>query len=138
MSDDVYLKVENLTKYFPTKGSRFLSKRREYLKAVDGVSFSVSKGESVGLVGESGSGKSTLARCILKLLEPTGGEIYLDGERITDLKGRRMGPFRRKMQAVFQDPYASLDPRQTVKSMLLEALSASGVKRTRAEAQEMI
>lgn len=137
MSADVYLKVEGLKKYFPVKGSGWSSRSKRYLKAVNGVSFSISKGEAVGLVGESGSGKSTLARCILRLLKPTDGEIYFDGERIAGLKSRQMRASRRKMQAVFQDPYASLDPRQTVKSALLEALGASGVERSKTESLEM-
>jgi peptide/nickel transport system ATP-binding protein/oligopeptide transport system ATP-binding protein len=98
------LEVTGLKKHFALKGGRTLY-------AVDGVSFTLGEGETLGLVGESGSGKSTAGKCILKLLEPTAGRIALGGEDITALSPAAMRPYRRAMQVIFQDPYASLNPR---------------------------
>lgn len=109
------LKVEALRKWFPIRGG-LLGRIRAYVKAVDGISFEVRRGETFGLVGESGSGKTTVAKCVLRLLEPTSGQILFDGREITTLKESELRPFRRKVQMIFQDPYASLDPRQTVKA----------------------
>ncbi|MGD0396326.1 MAG: ABC transporter ATP-binding protein [Nitrososphaerales archaeon] len=122
---DEYLHVANLTKWFPIRGG-LLGRVKANVKAVNGVSFSIRKGETFGLVGESGSGKSTIGRCILRLIDPTSGSIELDGVDIAKLKLKRLKPYRRRMQIVFQDPYASLDPRQTVKGALVEAMKASG------------
>ena len=107
-----------------------------YVKAVDGVSLGVKKGETVGVVGESGCGKTTVARLIMRLLDTTKGQLYFDGTDITELKGRKLKPFRRKMQIVFQDPYASLDPRQTVGSALTEPMRINQIVRTRGEAYD--
>jgi len=130
--DGELLKVERLVKYFPIRGGIF-SRERAYVKAVDGVDLSVREGETVGLVGESGCGKSTLGRTILKILEPTSGEIHFRGRPITRLPRRKMREIRREMQIIFQDPWASLNPRKTVENIVGDALTihhlARGEKR---------
>ncbi len=115
------LEVKNLKVHFPVRHGLF-SRARESVKAVDGVSFHLEAGETLGLVGESGCGKSTLGRAILRLVEPTAGEIFLDGENLTQLRGAALRARRRKFQMVFQDPFGSLDPRLTVADIVSEAL----------------
>ncbi|WP_456375203.1 ABC transporter ATP-binding protein [Thiolapillus sp.] len=115
------LEVRNLKKYFPVKGG-FFRRTVGHLKAVDDVSFNIPKGHTFGLVGESGCGKSTLGRAILRLHEPTGGDIRLDGTDISRLNAKQLVAHRRDMQIIFQDPYASLSPRRTVMQTLLEPL----------------
>src|ERR1700743_1384090 len=100
---------------------------RETVKAVDGVGLSLTTGATVGLVGESGGGKSTLARAIVRLVEPTAGEIWLDGENITHLSERALRPHRRKFPMIFQDPFGSLDPRLTISDVVGEALDIHGL-----------
>lgn len=117
------LRVEGLKKYFPVKHFRGLRTEIQQLKAVNDVSFSVKKHEILGLVGESGCGKSTLGRTILKLYEPTGGKIVYDGSDITGLSDAEMKSYRTKMQMIFQDPYASLDPRMTVGDIIAEPMT---------------
>ena len=136
MSDtDIVLQVEDLKKHFPVRGLLGLSKAKVY--AVDGVSFSIRRGETLGLVGESGSGKSTVGKAVLRLLEPTAGTIKLNGADITYLSGEALRETRREMQTVFQDPYASLNPRLPVGKILSEPLENYGTK-TAAERRETI
>ena len=116
------LKVTDLKMYFPVKSGIF-SKARS-LKAVDGVSFSIAQGETMGLVGESGCGKTTVVRTILKLYEATGGSIVYKGTDITGFDDQEMRPYRRKMQMIFQDPYTSLDPRMNVEAIISEPIRA--------------
>lgn len=122
-----FVKVENLKKYFPIKGG-LLGGTVGEVKAVDGVSFFINKGETLGLVGESGCGKSTTGRMLLRLLEPSDGKIYFEGKDITALSSAEMRKMRREMQMVFQDPFASLNPRHTVRKILEEPLIVHGVK----------
>lgn len=110
------IEVRNLVKYFPIEDSD------DVLKAVDDVSFTIREGETLGLVGESGCGKSTVGRCMLRLYEPTSGEIFFDGNEITHLSSGEMQALRREMQIIFQDPYASLNPRHSILSIVSEPL----------------
>ncbi len=126
------IEVKNLKQYFRVGGSFF---RPVYVKAVDDVSFHIDKGETLGLVGESGCGKTTTGRTILRLYEPTGGQIIYDGTDITKVD---MLPYRRKMQIVFQDPYASLDPRMTVGDIVGEAIDIHKLAKDKHERKERI
>ena len=114
MTNDFALEGRNLVKYFPTGSSRFWGRPTNSVKAVDGVSFSLRTGSTLGIVGESGCGKSTLARVLTRLIEPTSGSVVLDGEDITHLSGHDLRLARRKLQMIFQDPYSSLNPRHSV------------------------
>lgn len=115
------IEVKGLKKYFPVRRGTF-RKSDSYNKAVDNISFGIKKGETLGLVGESGCGKTTCGRTILKLYEPTGGKIIYKGNDITNISDKQMLNYRRKMQVIFQDPYASLDPRMTVGDIVGEAI----------------
>jgi len=121
MAETPLLEVKHLKKHFPIKGGVF-SKTIGYVYAVDDINFTLAKGETLGLVGESGCGKSTTGRTILRLIEPTDGAIYFEGQDITTLDKSAMRALRREMQIIFQDPYASLNPRMTVGSIIGEPL----------------
>ncbi len=116
------LQVRDLVKHFTVKGARGLRSVKQTVQAVSGVSFDLGQGETLGLVGESGSGKTTVGRCILRLVEPTSGSVTYKGTELTSLSGPAMRSLRKELQIVFQDPYASLDPRRTVGAAIAEAL----------------
>jgi oligopeptide transport system ATP-binding protein len=122
MPDEILIKVRNLKVHFPERHGVISRRSSGSVKAVDGISFDISKGETLGLVGESGCGKSTVARAILQLHRPTAGEIYFRDENLTQLSGNRLRQARRYMQMIFQDPYASLNPRMTVGNIVAEPL----------------
>jgi oligopeptide/dipeptide ABC transporter ATP-binding protein len=132
---DYFLKAEGLFKWFPVRGG-ILSRTKTFVRAVDGVSLAVRRSETFGLVGESGCGKTTLGRTIMRLTEPSKGSISFDGEDISRLNGRNLKPVRRKMQMVFQDPYASLDPRQSVRSALVEPMKIHHTVSSKQEANK--
>jgi len=120
------LKVEGLKKYFPVRGG-VLQRVTGQVRAVDDVSFTVKEGECLGLVGESGCGKTTVGRSILRLIEPTAGNVYMDGVDVLKLRGRELKAMRRNMQIIFQDPYASLDPRMPIGESVMEGLRIHGI-----------
>ena len=133
---DTLLRVEDLKIYYPVAGSGF--GKKEFVKAVDGVSFEVKKGEVFGIVGESGCGKSTLGRGVCKLENLTSGHVYLDGEDITEYNDRRMRSIRKKVQMVFQDPYASLNPRMSVFDIIAEPLLVHHLYQDKADLEKKV
>ncbi len=126
MSEPI-LKLEGLKKYFNTTTGGAFNKKKAVLKAVDGIDLEVNPGETIGLVGESGCGKTTAGRTILKLYEPTDGKIIFNGEDITNYSPAKMKPLRREMQMIFQDPFASLNPRQTVGTIIANMFEIQGI-----------
>jgi len=121
------LEVTDLVKHFPIKRGILIDREVDQVRAVDGVSFEVERGKTLGLVGESGSGKSTACRAVLQLIEPTSGSIKFEGREIAGLGRRQMRPLRREMQMIFQDPYASLNPRKRVGQIVGDPLKRQGV-----------
>jgi peptide/nickel transport system ATP-binding protein/oligopeptide transport system ATP-binding protein len=126
ISEQEFLQVKNLKKYFPVRGG-VLQRVVAWVQAVDDVSFAVRDGETLGLVGESGCGKTTVGRTLLRLTEPTGGEVLLDGVDVFSLRGKALKEMRRNMQIIFQDPYASLDPRMPIGESVMEGLKIHGI-----------
>jgi oligopeptide transport system ATP-binding protein len=131
------LQVKDLVKRFPVKGG-WLGREVESVHAVSGVSFDLAAGETLGVVGESGCGKSTTGRCILRLIEPTSGEVWFEGKNVTALGKEQLRAMARDMQIIFQDPYASLNPRMTVGAIVGEALTIHRLTKSRAEYDERI
>ena len=136
-AEQALLELKDVKKYFPVKAG-VLKRTVGYVKAVDGVNFSIKKGETLGLVGESGCGKSTTGRTILRLLEATEGEIYFEGENILDYDRNKMRSLRRQMQIIFQDPYASLNPRMTVANIIGEPLKIHKMVNGKKERDERV
>lgn len=126
MEGQILVKIDNLEKYYPASRD-FFGRPTQYVKAVDGVSLDIRRGETLGLVGESGCGKSTLGKSLLRLIEPSGGYIYYKDQEITGISRQKMRLMRQKMQIVFQDPYSSLNPRMTVYETLCSPLEAFGI-----------
>ncbi len=135
--DEPLLRVVNLVKHFPVRGG-LLSRNVERVHAVDGVSLTIDAGETLGLVGESGCGKSTTGRCILRLIEPTSGEVWFAGKSVTELSGGALRALSRDMQIIFQDPYASLNPRLPVGAIVGEALIIHDLAKNRRAFEERV
>lgn len=131
---EVLLKAQDIKVHFPVRGGVF-SRIQGFVKAVDGVSLSIREGESLGLVGESGCGKSTLGRAILRLIEPTAGEVHFRNQQILNLSQSEMKPLRRQMQIIFQDPYSALDPRMSIERILAEPFVIHGIGRNQLREQ---
>ncbi len=134
---EALLKVRNLKKHFPVTKGIIMEKQVGLVKAVDGVGFDVNKGETLGLVGESGCGKSTTGRCILRLIEPTEGEVEFNGVNVRTLDNQALRRIRKDMQMVFQDPFASLNPRMKVGDIIMEPILLHGIAKGR-EAREKV
>ncbi|MBR4862796.1 MAG: ATP-binding cassette domain-containing protein [Firmicutes bacterium] len=133
MNDEIIYRVENVKTYFPVKNTKLFDREKRFVRAVDGVSLEIKRGEIVGIVGESGCGKSTLGRTMLRLLEPTEGKLEFEGQDITHLSRKYMRPYRRDIQIMFQDPYASLDPRMTVGNIIAEPMDRMKTWKTKEE-----
>ncbi len=136
--DDILLDVRGLKMYFPVSSGLVFQRTVAYIKAVDGVSFTVKRGETLGLVGESGCGKTTTGRCILQLYKPTEGQVIFEGQDLTSLSTRMMREKRREMQVIFQDPYSSLNPRMTAGNIIGEPLIVHGLVHGKAEYRERV
>ena len=136
--DDVLVEVNGLKMYFPVTSGMLFQRTVAQIKAVDDVSFTVRRGETLGLVGESGCGKTTTGRCILQLYRPTDGQVTFDGQNLTELNTRQMRAMRREMQVIFQDPYSSLNPRMTAGNIIGEPLEVHGLVKGKAEKRERV
>jgi peptide/nickel transport system ATP-binding protein/oligopeptide transport system ATP-binding protein len=136
-TSDHLLEVRNLVKYFPIR-SGVLQRVQGWVKAVDDVSFDIRRGETLGLVGESGCGKTTIGRSLLRLIEPTDGQVLFEGQDVTELSPRDLKALRREMQIIFQDPYSSLDPRSQVGTIIGDALAVHGVKDARERRERVL
>ncbi len=132
------VEVRDLAKYFPITRGILLRHEIGAVKAVDGVSFTIGRGETLGLVGETGCGKSTTARLVMRLLPATSGEVRFEGEDITTLKGARLKALRREMQMIFQDPYSSLNPRKSIGSIIAEPFAIHGLEKDRAQRKRRV
>jgi ABC-type oligopeptide transport system ATPase subunit len=132
------VEVRDLVKHFPITRGIVLQRKVGAVKAVDGVSFAVMPGETLGIVGETGSGKSTVARLVMRLLDASSGEVRFDGQDITRLAGARLKAVRREMQMIFQDPYSSLNPRKTVGSIVAEPFAIHGLEQERAQRRRRV
>lgn len=130
MNEHIMVDVRNLKKHFTKAG--------EVLKAVDGVSFQIRKGETFGLVGESGSGKSTVGRCLIRLYDYTEGEVFFDGQNLSKLRDKQLKPFRRRIQTIFQDPYSSLNPSLSVLDLIGEPMDIHGIYKKADERKEFV
>ena len=132
----VLLEAKNLRKWFPIK--KWFFEKQSYVKAVDDVTLSLYRGETLGIVGESGCGKSTMARSLLRLIEPTDGQLIYDGMDLRAMKGKELRKLRSRMQIVFQDPYSSLNPRMKIDEIVSEPMIISGMKKTKAECMDRV
>ena len=137
-TEDVLLEVRNVEMFFPVTSGIIFQRKVADVKAVNDVSFSIKRGETLGLVGESGSGKTTLGRCILQLHRQTSGDIIFDGQRLNGLGTKELKPVRRKMQVIFQDPYGSLNPRMTCGDIVGEPLIVHKLTASKAKYRERI
>ena len=135
---DVLLSVRNLKMHFPITRGIIIQRQVGSIKAVDGINFDLMRGETLGLVGESGCGKSTTGRAILQLYDPTDGAVIFEGQDLTQMKSGDLRRMRRRMQMIFQDPYASLNPRMTVGSIVGEPLEVHNIGSNRKERQERV
>jgi oligopeptide/dipeptide ABC transporter ATP-binding protein len=137
LTSEFLIEARSLTKHFPVKGGVF-QRTQAWVKAVENVSFNIRRGETLGLVGESGCGKTTIGRMLLRLIEPTEGQVFFEGQDISKLSERELKAYRREMQIIFQDPYSSLDPRTPIGDSIGEGLRVHGVKSSRQRFEKVL